>query len=340
MAVTQKDIARTLGLSPSLVSRVLSDKARKVAISEQTIAKVKKLAQEIGYIPNTAAQSLKGIPSRTIGVMVGHFSSFFFGQLVDIILKKASAMSYSVVLAGFNADNEPTDRELRFLLKHHLDGIIVIGSSEHANWMRDIRNMKIPIIHVGHGPADEVSTRITIDEDRAMGLLLGHLRENNCSRVAFIGFDSLVSDVRYAGVKKHAKKLKIEIVKNGFIDAGGNPLSIKTATDKLLALTPRPQAAICASDELALELINELSGRQVSVPKDIAVVGVNDIPYAHLFRPRLTTISQPVDELIDLSFTAISKNQDPQEILLAPQLIVRESSLYGKQLPQGTDLSF
>jgi DNA-binding LacI/PurR family transcriptional regulator len=331
MAVTQKDIARALGLSPSLVSRVLSDKARKVAISEQTIEKVKKLAQEIGYTPNTAAQSLKGISSRTVGVMVGHFNSSFFGQLVDIILKKASAMTYSVVLAGFNAENEPTDQELRFLLKHHLDGIIVIGSSKHTNWMRNIRNnIKIPIVHIGHGPSDEVSTRITIDEDQSMHLLLSHLRENNCSRAAFIGFGSLVSDVRYAGVKKHAKKLKIEIVKNGVIDAGGNPLDINTATDKLLALSPRPHAAICASDELALELINELSTRRISVPKDMAVVGVNDIPYAHLFRPRLTTISQPVDELIDLSFEAISKNQDPQEIALTPQLIVRESSLYGK----------
>lgn len=331
MAVTQKDIAKKLGLSPSLVSRVLSGRAREVAISEETIKKVTKLSEEMGYVPNIAAQSLKGIPSRTIGVMVSYFNDPFFGQIIDTLLKHAKNLDYSVVLSGFEHSHEPTTRELRPLLKHQLDGVIVVGSSEHADWIKSLVDNGIPIAHVGHGPADEYSSRIAIDEDKAMKQILEHLKENNCSRVAYLGLDSLISRTRFKGIQEHAPALGITLAGNCTLEADVQT-GMPDVTDRLMGNTTHPDAIICTTDKTALYLIDELKRRGLSVPKDIAVVGVDDIPFSHLFSPRLTTVRQPVAELVKLAFDAVTTQSDPQKIILPPELIVRESSLYGQNL--------
>jgi DNA-binding LacI/PurR family transcriptional regulator len=248
MAVTQKDIAKKMGLSPSLVSRVLSGRAREVAISEETITKVTQLAEELGYVPNIAAQSLKGIPSRTIGVMVSYFNDPFFGQIIDTLLKYAKQLDYSVVLAGFEHSQEPTSRELRPLLKHQLDGVIVVGSSEHGEWIKSLVDSGIPIAHVGHGPADEYSSRIAIDENKAMKLILEHLKDNNCSRIAYLGLNSLISQTRLKGIQEHAPDLGIKLEGSSILESGVQT-GMKDVTGRLLETTPHPDAIICATDK-------------------------------------------------------------------------------------------
>lgn len=329
MAATQKDIAKKAGLSPSLVSRVLSGRAKEVAISEETIKRVQDLAEKMGYVPNTAAQSLKGISPRAVGVMVSYFNDPFFSQIIDTLLKRAEELDYSVLLSGFHPAQEPSARELRPLLKHTLDGVIVIGSSEHVRWIKEFSGKNIPVVRVGHGPADEFSTRIAIDENRAMKMILEHLKQNGCRRIAFAGQDSLIARTRQAAVIEHAKNLKVVIAGGGRIEICDNiPSGIADAADQLVKLSPLPDAVICATDKLALYLINELVGRGLSVPEDLAIIGVDDIPFAHLLRPRLTTIRQPVPELVAMAFDAIIHHSAPREIILEPELIVRESSLH------------
>lgn len=333
MAVTQKDIAKKMGLSPSLVSRVLSGRAREVAISEETIEKVSNLAEELGYIPNTAAQSLKGIPSRTIGVMVGHFNNPFFGQIIDTLLQLADRQDYSVVLSGFHYQAEPTTRELRPLLKHQLDGIIIVGSSQYTKWTSPLIESNIPIAHVGHGPTDESSTQIAIDENRAMQLLLEHLQDNGCSRIAFIGSHALFSDMRLEHIQQHAAALNMDLPES-LIKKMDDPIGkeIKEAVDQILEQPNKPDAIVCSADTIAILLIDELSHRGISVPKDIAVVGVNDIPFARLCRPSLTTILQPTAQLVEMAFDAVIHKHTPEKIVLEPKLMIRKSSLFGQDI--------
>ncbi|MGE4489344.1 MAG: LacI family DNA-binding transcriptional regulator [Kiritimatiellales bacterium] len=330
MTVTQKDIAKKIGLSPSLVSRVLSGRAREVAISEETIKKVTELAEKMGYVPNIAAQSLKGIPSRTIGVMVSYFSDPFFGQIVDALLQRAKDLDYSVVLSGFHFNSEPDDRELRPLLKHQLDGLIVVGSSQHINWMKELSETRIPIARVGHGPANEFASRVAIDEDKAMKKIMQHLRDEECRQAAFLGFEetSMISHERLLGFMKYAGKLGMEVSAPTFIPPEADiRTAIKISIKNLLNAPTLPHAVVCVTDHLALHLINELREHNLSVPKDIAVVGIDDIPLAHIFHPKLTTVHQPIAQLVKLAFDIVIENQIPHEVILDPQLIIRESSI-------------
>ena len=166
-----------------------------------------------------------------------------------------------------------------------------------------------------------------------MKLILEHLKEKNCSRIAYLGLTSLISRTRLKALKDHASPLEIKFPQNSIIELETDVRTgMKGVTDLLLKNSPLPEAIICATDKTALYLIDELKSRNLSVPRDIAVVGVDDIPFAHLSHPRLTTIHQPVAELVKLAFDAVTSKSDPHEIILEPKLIIRESSLYGQDI--------
>jgi len=117
MAVSQKQIGEKVGVSIALVSRVLSGRAREIGIAEETIERVLMVAKELGYVPNAAALSLKGKPTRTIGVAVYDFNDPFFGALIKHIQVQAHEHNYSLILAGFLSCN-PDKQDLQSLHKH------------------------------------------------------------------------------------------------------------------------------------------------------------------------------------------------------------------------------
>ncbi|HKL20692.1 MAG TPA: LacI family DNA-binding transcriptional regulator, partial [Tichowtungia sp.] len=152
MAVSQKQIAEKLGVSIALVSRVLSGKASEIGIAPQTIERVLSTAQEMGYVPSAAALALKGKATRTLGVVVYDFNDPFFGALIEQLQMRAHEHGYSLMLAGF-LNRIPDEKDLQPLHKHALDGLIVIGTDLHADWLRDFEHL--PVARIGHGAADE-----------------------------------------------------------------------------------------------------------------------------------------------------------------------------------------
>ena len=101
MTVSQKDIARRLGVSVALVSRALSGKAEAIGVSAATVERIRTEAARVGYIPNASARLLRGAPSRTLGVVVLDFEDPFFGPIVGELQRLAHQHGYSLVLGGF-----------------------------------------------------------------------------------------------------------------------------------------------------------------------------------------------------------------------------------------------
>lgn len=143
MAATQKVIAKKLGLSISLVSRVLSGSSREIGISPATEQKVRRLAKELGYSPNAAARSLRGKSTHTIGVVVYDFSDPFFGDTIALLQELAHRRSYSLILSGF-LNRKPDKTDLLALQKYHLDGIVIVGSGGGHDWLEDFKNVHLP----------------------------------------------------------------------------------------------------------------------------------------------------------------------------------------------------
>lgn len=321
MAVNQKQIAERLGVSIAVVSRSLSGTAREIGISEETIKRVKAVALEMGYVPNAAARALKGKASNTIGVVVYDFLDPFFGTMLEQLHRVAHNEGYSLVLVGFQG-RHPDESDLAPLHKHVIDGLVVLGSEDESSWLREFTH--IPIARVGHGNGASHGVSISVDERAAAVQILDHLQSIDCNHCLFVGSMLYAHELRYQAYKHvaDAKSMRIEKVlsaKDGF-DAG------LEVVESLLSEGREPVALLCATDMIAMGALHALCDVGMQWP----VTGFDDIPAAARFMPSITTIRQPVEEIVRQAVLAVAKAQSHAEILLPGTLVVRESTRHNR----------
>lgn len=318
MAVSQKQIAQKLGVSIALVSRVLSGKAAEIGITPNTIERVLKTAEEMGYVPSAAALSLKGKSTRTLGVTVYDFNDPFFGSLIKQIQIQAHEHNYSLLLAGF-LNRIPDEQDLQSLHKHALDGLIVIGTDLNAEWLNNFRNM--PVARIGHGGPGEQSVRVTVDENQTAGLILDHLIATGRKRLMYISANLPAHRIRQQAFEKAASTRNIELLTEQFsgrdaFEAGGQLVSLRRDADAL----------ICATDQVAMGALHALHEAGISVPEEMAVTGFDDIPTAAQFIPPITTICQPLKEMVRQAFGAVIDSVPPKTVYLYGELTVRQTA--------------
>ncbi len=319
MAVSQKQIAERLGVSIALVSRVLSGRAKEIGIAPNTIDRVMKAADEMGYVPSAAALSLKGKPTRTIGVAVYDFNDPFFAVLIKEIQLQAHEHNYSLVLAGF-LSRIPDKQDLQSLHKHSIDGLIVLGSDTEATWLHGFR--QLPVARIGHGSEKEESVRITIDEADAARQLVEHLSASGNKRLTSI-VDALPAHcLRQAALKRAAESAGLQFA--SVLSEQKDPFTAGLlATRNLLKTALDTDALVCATDQIAMGALHALDDAGIDVPGQVAVTGFDDIPSASQFIPPLSTVHQPFAEMVQLAFQAIIEPSRPQVFFSPGKFIVR-----------------
>jgi LacI family transcriptional regulator len=315
MAVSQKQIAERLGVSIALVSRVLSGKAREVGIADATIERVMKVAAEMGYVPSAAALTLKGKATRTIGVVVYDFKDPFFGAMIEQLQAQAHEHGYSLILAGFKK-RVPAASNLASLHKHAIDGLIILGSAEQADWLVGFSGM--PVARIGHGSPDEKSVRIAIDEDDAADQLVQHLYGSGYRNLVYIGEHFFAHRLRFEALERQVEKVDCQLrceQSSSWAFAAG----LDTARKVLEA--EDVDALICATDKIAMGALHALHNAGAR----IAVTGFDDIPAAVQFIPPITTMRQPIEEMVKKAFESVIHSVDAEEVLFKGKLIIRSS---------------
>jgi LacI family transcriptional regulator len=322
MAVSQKQIAQKLGVSIALVSRVLSGKAAEIGITADTIERVLRTAEEMGYVPSAAALSLKGKSTRTIGVAVYDFNDPFFGALIRQIQTQAHEHNYSLVLAGF-LNRIPDAQDLQSLHKHALDGLIVLGSDTNAEWLKEFNHL--PVARIGHGSAEENSLKVTVDEDDAARQLVQYLTAGGRKNLLCISGPLPAHRLRQAAMEKAAAAfgLRLNAVTSGEKDPFATGIQV---AQQLLKSANRSDALICTTDLIAMGALHALHDAGTAVPAEIAVTGFDDIPTAAQFIPPITTICQPIKEMVRRAFQALIEPAKSQTVYLLGTLIIRETA--------------
>lgn len=318
MAVSQKQIAQKLGVSIALVSRVLSGKAEDIGIAQDTIKRVLQVAESMGYIPSAAALSLKGKPTRTIGVTVYDFNDPFFGVLIREIQIQAHEHNYSLILAGF-LNRNPDEQDLQALYKHALDGLIVIGTDLNAKWLNRFQNM--PVARIGHGGPSEQSVRVTVDEDQSAQLILDHLVAAGRTNPAYLCANLPAHRIRQQAFERAAERcnIKLHIEQSAGQDAFEAGLLLASKCKYADAL-------IGATDQVAIGALRALHDDGIAVPGNVAVTGFDDIPAASRFIPPITTLQQPIQQVVHKAFAALLQPSPPQTISIPGKLVVRKTA--------------
>lgn len=327
--ITQKDIAGKLGISRSLVSRAIAGTAKDIGASEETVRKILQTASKCGYVPNAAALSLRGASTMTVGVVVKDFADPFFGKMIGEIQKLCRNSGFSMILAGYSEDDANQANTLS-LLRYNPDAILICGSHINTSWLRPFISKGIPAVQIGSGKNCRSLSRVEMDNEYAISLVLQYLKSLGHCEISFIGSDTESLLIRKRIVLDLAGKKGMNLKPSFAVTVPAGENAGTRAMEILLRAAGRelPTAVIAADDITAQGGLKALHRAGLSVPKDISLTGIDNIPAAKLMIPALTTIKSPVAEMVRAAFSlAVDKvgRRKSKVVKLKPELIVRDS---------------
>lgn len=337
-AITIKDIAKALNLSISTVSKALRDSHE---ISAETKQLVSAYASAHHYKPNPVAQSLKEGRSKSIGIVVCNIDNHFFSQAINGMESVAGAAGYNVVITQSHESYEREVANVRNLSSRSIDGLIVSLSAETENVDHFVRlhEKGLPLVFFDRVTSSIETHKIVSGNFAGAYDATLHLIRQGYTRIAQITSSNSLSITaeRLNGYRQaladDGLPLRDDYVR--YCPHGG---MIATETEEairyLLALDPRPEAILTASDRLSTTTFSLLKEMNVAVPRDIALVGFTNATSAHVFDPPLTAIVQPAFEMgrqsMELLLELIGSRRPVtafESRILPTELKIRQSSL-------------
>ncbi|MCX6985365.1 MAG: LacI family DNA-binding transcriptional regulator [Lentisphaerae bacterium] len=327
--VTQKTIAKKLGVSPSLVSRALGGKADSIGASEKTVLRIRNEAKRLNYAPNAAALTLRGSKSMTIGVVIKDFDDPFFGSMTGELQRLSHERGFSLLLTGF--DSERNRIETSTLLRYHLDALIICGSDTCAPWIKPFLKKGLPIVQIGSGETYPGINRVEMDEECGVALLLDHLRSLGHRDIGFMGENTKPHKRRIRIFSDLMKKMNLKTGPALTVSVPAGKNSGINAMKTLLGRTGRkmPTAVISADDSMAQGGLRAIHDLGLSVPWDISLTGIDDIPSASLMIPSLTTIRAPIGMMVRAAFELVIEKAavggNAAVLKFKPEIAIRES---------------
>jgi DNA-binding LacI/PurR family transcriptional regulator len=336
MRVSIKDIAKAAGVSHSTVSRALSDSP---LVSDETKARIQRLAKEMGYSPDSLARSLVTRQTHTVGVVVTTIVDPFIAQVVQGIEATAQDHGYTVILCSSGAVPEREISAVEMLRSKRVDGVIVTSSRIGALYLDHLERIGVPIVLINNHNEDSGRYTFTVTVDNRHGghLATKHLVNLGHRRIAYVTAPAdHSSDLdRRAGYQQALNEAGLEPDPALIIPGNGRADGGERALESLRALDALPDAVFCYNDMTAIGLMTAAYRVGLSVPRDLAVVGFDDIPFATHCHPPLTTIAQPKIEMgqlamkMALSLMAIGEEDEEElsNIVVQGKLIMRASTV-------------
>ncbi len=323
-----KDVARLAGVSTATVSHVIN-KTR--FVSEETKQRVLVAIENVGYTPNVFARNLASGQSRTLGLIISDITNPFFPDLVKSIQEKALELSYDVLILNTNYDPERDAPYVQRLLELQVRGVMVLTTEMDLKVLERLASRKIAVVFLDIGKVGPHTSNIRVNYEDGVHQAVEHLLDLGHRQIAFISgppqFPS--AQIRREAFLRAMKKQKASLHTEPVIFEGDFKMeSGQQAVKELLALKHRPTAIVAANDLMAVGALRELARAKLRVPKDISVIGCDDIWLAKLTEPPLTTVMIPRAEIGAAAVEAVLHVDGKlgREIRIPTQLIVREST--------------
>jgi LacI family transcriptional regulator len=331
---TIHDIAKKLKLSASTVSRALNDNP---VISEATRNLVKRIAEEMGYRPNTLAANLRTKRTNTIGVIVPLINRHFFSSVISGVEEYAYSRGFAVTISQSNDKLEKETKIAQALFANRVDGIILsIGMETNTtDHLKLFSERNIPMVFFDRIVDDIKAHKIVVDDYGGAYRATKHLISQGAKNIAHIGgpLNLKIYEYRQKGycdaLIESGLKVNESLIVNNSLSREEGTLSIQ----KLLRNEVRPDAIFCANDTTALSVIIYLKEIGIKVPESIAIVGFSNEPFSEVVTPSISTVKQPGfmigQKAAQLLINQILQHNDEtnyKTIVMPTELIIRDSS--------------
>lgn len=328
---TIQDVAIFAEVSTATVSRALSSPGR---VSEATLSRVEAAVAATGYTVNQSARSLRQRTARTILVALPDIRNIFFANILDAIERTAASRGYGVLIANRFSDGDPGRLLREFFQSKRADGLLLLDGSVTLDHLRllegtpvvvaceEIARSPYPLVITDNRYASETATRHLLE--------LGHRRIGHIQGPR----SNILSAAREAGFRAALQAFGVDLRPEWLLPGNFSMDSGLAAASRFLALSERPSAVFAANDESAIGFLSGLRQAGVECPRDISLVGFDDLAVAAHLLPPLTTMRQPAaavgrlaaEALIDLIGGA-PRNKVPPQMVLSSDLIVRGSAV-------------
>jgi DNA-binding LacI/PurR family transcriptional regulator len=325
-----KDVAREAGVSTATVSHVIN-KTRYV--SDETRARVESAIERCGYYPNAHARSLASGRSNTLGLIISDISNPFFPELVKSIERAAFERGYDLILSNTNYEAERTSRYVRRLIERKVAGVALMTSELDGALLNELARRRVCVVFLDLGSAGHCMNNVVVDYGTGIEEAIAHLVALGHREIAFVGGPRHLRsaekrlDAFRASLARHLPGSEPQVYDGDFKLEGGR----RVARALLERAGERATAIVVANDMMALGVLQELRERGVEVPRDVSVVGFDDIAFASLAAPPLTTVSLPREELgrraVEALIASIEHSeQQGTDIHIATHLVTRAST--------------
>ncbi|MEP5632714.1 MAG: LacI family DNA-binding transcriptional regulator [Tateyamaria sp.] len=327
MVATLKDVAIKAGVSTSAVSRTFTDGA---SVSDKMRRKVEKAAADLGYSPNFLARSLTTRRTKLIGLVSNNFHNPIFLQVFDLFTKGLQDRGLRPLLVNLSSETDP-EHSVQMLNQYSVDGVVVASSTLPPAFSKAFRDKRIPVVNTfgRYSSSPEVHV-VGIDNAEAGRMAAQTLVARGYKNVAFLGGPEAATSTqdRLKGFLEGLSQHPDVTVSHSF----ATEYSFQAGRSEMLRLTESDlaEAYFCGDDVLSIGVLSAIKDAGLKVPGDIGVIGFNDMEMSSWENIALTTIHQPIKQIINSSvelMTAMLDEPDryPEARLFPCRIIERET---------------
>ena len=333
MKLTIKGIASLSGVSKSTVSRVIN---KKKYVSKNSKERVLNIINKFGYIPDGIARSLKTKETYTIGLIIPDITNPFYSETAKIIEKNLRKLGYSLIICNTENRHNLQNKYIEILKQKKVDGIIFGSVRINESNINNLLAQRLPYITYHRKIEDKNSNYVISDDITGIKTAVKHLVDLGHKNIVYISGPTEFSTGinRLKGFIEARNIFNLSNSDNLIKEGGYSEYQSWQVTKEIINLTPRPSAIIAANDLMAISALDCILYHGLSVPKDISLIGYDNINLASHARIQLTTVS--VDKKNMAKKTAnllikeiINKKNSPKliQIMLKTKLIIRKTTM-------------
>jgi DNA-binding LacI/PurR family transcriptional regulator len=327
---TMQDVAELVHVSRQTVSAVINNKP---GITEETRARVRAAIAQVNYRMDLTARSLRTGLTNTVALIVTDISNPFAGKMASIAEERVYAEHYNLVLYNTHDDLDREQFYVDSILQRSVDGVMFVSARDESTALNKLEAAGIPVVVVDRVPHNYHGPAVVLDNLAAGNLGMQHLLGLGHTQIAHISGPGQV----------HIARERLAGARAAIASCGQGDLAVQEADGwhlrsgydsalRLLRADEKFTAVYCGGDLLAIGAQRALREAGLRIPEDVSLMGIDNIDLAAYLSPPLTTVIQSIDKMatlgVELLFDLLAgKGQAQHRIIVAPELIVRESTM-------------
>ena len=317
---------------------------RPEVVAPDTLERVRETIDLLGFVRSSAAHQMRGGNSRYFGAVVLDASNPFSTETVRGMEDAVHEQGCAVVVCSTDGSTEREERYLQLLEEQRVQGVVITPASRSTKRIRALRDRGTRVVLLDRDGVEAELCSVSVDHALGGELAARHLFDLGHRRIAFINGPVRISQCaeRRTGVRRAARRRRLS-ASESIVEYTIDPITAleqaEAAVEDFLDSEVRPTAVLCGNDQIAFTVLRALAERQIRVPRDISVVGYDDVEFASMISPALTSIRHPKYELGRAAAELlIAETDDPEHhhgaVLFEPELIERQSTTARARLNQ------